>query len=299
MMIRQIAICWLLLCTLTASAGTYRPEQIPNVQRADARRYVSDPDGILSSATVSRIDSICASLRGEGIAEAAVVTVEDIEGGDVFDFAIELFRQWGVGRAGADNGLGILLVRGRREIRFVTGGGLEGVLTDALCKRIQMQYMLPRFREGDYDGGMLTGMQAVATLLEEGGLDFGPEEEELPVWAILAIVIGVLILPLGILLLVLYAGKRCPQCRRMTLQQQSQRLVKLTENYRITEHTYVCSHCGAVVRRKRQSLRDDGFNGGAGGTIIGGGFGRGAGGGSFGGGFGGGSFGGGGAGSKW
>lgn len=74
----------------------------------------------------------------------------------------------------------------------------------------------------------------------------------------------------------------------------------MTPNYRLVEYTYVCSNCGAVVKRQAKNLRDDNFGGGAGGgTIIGGrGFG-GFGGGSRGGGFGGGSFGGGGAGSRW
>lgn len=147
---RNIAIlCLLLACTLPALAGTYRADEIPNVQRMDRRRYVSDPDGILSPAAVAHIDSVCASLRERGLAQVAVVAVDDIAGGDTFSFAVDLFRSWGVGSARSNNGLGILLVKDLREIRFVTGGGLEGILPDALCKRIQLNYMLPAFREGN------------------------------------------------------------------------------------------------------------------------------------------------------
>ena len=60
-----------------------------------------------------------------------------------------------------------------REIRFVTGGGLEGILPDALCKRIQLNYMLPAFREGDYSAGMVAGVGAAATILEGGEVDLG------------------------------------------------------------------------------------------------------------------------------
>ena len=134
---RNIAIlCLLLACALPALAGTYRADEIPNVQRMDRRRYVSDPDGILSPAAVAHIDSVCASLRERGLAQVAVVAVDDIAGGDTFSFAVDLFRSWGVGSAKSNNGLGILLVKDLREIRFVTGGGLEGILPDALCKRI-------------------------------------------------------------------------------------------------------------------------------------------------------------------
>lgn len=299
---RKIAILSLLLaCALPALAGTYRADEIPNVQRMDRRRYVSDPDGILSAGAVARIDSVCASLRERGLAQVAVVAVDDIAGGDTFSFAVELFRDWGVGSAKSNNGLGILLVKDLREIRFVTGGGLEGILPDALCKRIQLNYMLPAFREGDYSAGMVAGVEAAATILEGGEVDLsGDGGDELPAWMIFVIVVGFIVGPLGLVLVVYYARRRCPQCHKFTLRQDSRQVLSVTQNYRLVEYTYVCSNCGAVVRRRAKDLRDDNFGGGAGGgTIVGGGFGRGMGGGFGGGGFGGGSFGGGGAGSKW
>ena len=175
---RNIAIlCLLLACALPALAGTYRADEIPNVQRMDRRRYVSDPDGILSPAAVAHIDSVCASLRERGLAQVAVVAVDDIAGGDTFSFAVDLFRSWGVGSAKSNNGLGILLVKDLREICFVTGGGLEGILPDALCKRIQLNYMLPAFREGDYSAGMVAGVGAAATILEGGEVDLGGDAD--------------------------------------------------------------------------------------------------------------------------
>lgn len=300
---RFIILCLLFVPCLAAQARTYRAEEIPNVQRADRTRYVSNPDGILSAAAVARIDSICGTLRDRAIAQVAVVAVDEIAGGEVFDFAIDLFTQWGVGRAENDNGLGILLVKDRREIRFVTGGGLEGVLPDAIVKRIQLKYMLPAFREGDYSRGMVAGVEAAAQLLEGSELDLGgtdAADEELPSWAIFLIVVGFVVVPMGVIMLGYYARKRCPKCHKLTLQQQSNRILQVTPNYRLVEYTYVCSNCGAVVRRQSKNLRDDNLGGG--GTIIGGGlggFGGGSRGGGFGGGFGGGSFGGGGAGSRW
>ena len=294
-------LCLLLACALPALAGTYRPEQIPNVQRMDRQRYVSDPDGILSAEAVARIDSVCASLRERGLAQVAVVAVDDIAGGDTFSFAVELFRGWGVGSAKSNNGLGILLVKELREIRFVTGGGLEGILPDALCKRIQTTYMLPAFRAGNYSAGMVAGIEAAATILEGGEVDLSGDSggDDLPAWMIFLIVFGFIVGPLGLVLVVYFVRHRCPQCHKFTLRQDSQRVLSVTQNYRLVEYTYVCSNCGAVVKRQAKNLRDDNFGGGAGGgTIIGGGFGRSSGGG-FGGGFGGGSFGGGGAGSKW
>lgn len=188
-----LLFCLLFVPCLAAQAETYRVEDIPNVQRADRTRYVSNPDGILSDEAVAHIDRLCAALRERAVAQVAVVAVDDIAGGDVFDFAIDLFSAWGVGQARNDNGLGILLVKDRREIRFVTGGGLEGVLPDAICKRIQLKYMLPAFRQGDYSLGMVQGVEAVSQLLEGSELDLGGTDtagDELPAWAVFLIVTG-------------------------------------------------------------------------------------------------------------
>ncbi len=182
--------CFGMLFPLLGSAARpYGVEEIPNVQVGNRYRFTSNPDGVLSPSAVAEIDSLCYSLRHRALAQVAVVAVEDIRGDDLFSFAHTLFSQWGVGRADSDNGLGILLVVDRREVRFVTGPGLEGVLPDALCKRIQMRYMLPYFREGDYSAGMVAGLRAVASVLEGSELDSGGNDDfraadDLPVWAV-------------------------------------------------------------------------------------------------------------------
>lgn len=299
---RLTLLCLLLLSGIAASAKAYRTEEIPNVQLTDRNRYVSNPDGILSAEAVSHIDSVCRALRAEGVAQVAVVAVDEIASDDTFSFAVDLFRQWGVGNARNDNGLGILLVRRMREIRFVTGGGLEGTLPDALCKRIQTAYMLPAFREGDYDRGMTQGVDAAAALLQGG--EAVPDNLYADDEPSLGVILTVMLLVWGGLIAILmaahYRQKRCPRCGKYTLRRQSQQVVELTRSSRTTEYTYICTNCGQTVKRRERRTRDDHMHTG-GGTIIGGwgGFG-GSGGGSFGGGgFGGGSFGGGGAGSKW
>ena len=297
-------LCLLLLaCALPALAGTYRANEIPNVQRMDRRRYVSDPDGILSPAAVAHIDSVCASLRERGLAQVAVVAVDDIAGGDTFSFAVDLFRSWGVGSAKSNNGLGILLVKDLREIRFVTGGGLEGILPDALCKRIQTNYMLPAFREGDYDRGMVRGVEAVAAVLAGSELETGvpdavPQEDDTPWWVIALIVGGCVAVPLVAVVRML----RCPRCKRwFALRSQGERIVLRAEGWRMVEQTLVCRRCGETIRRRRREADGSDIGGRGGGMWIGGRglFGGGFGGGHAGGGFGGGGFGGGGAGSKW
>lgn len=289
--------CFGMLFPLLGSAARpYGVEEIPNVQVGNRYRFTSNPDGVLSPSAVAEIDSLCYSLRHRALAQVAVVAVEDIRGDDLFSFAHTLFSQWGVGRADSDNGLGILLVVDRREVRFVTGPGLEGVLPDALCKRIQMRYMLPYFREGDYSAGMVAGLRAVASVLEGSELDLGGNDDfratdDLPAWAVFLIVFLVVFVPLGVMLVGFYRSRRCPRCRAFALVLQSRNLVGQTDHYNLFEDTYRCGKCGFVVKRQSRSARSDNNNHRRGGGMWIGGFGGGHGsGGGFGGGFGGGSF---------
>ena len=233
-MIRNLLLLVCLCAWLPAAAHPYTVEQIENVQSADRTRFTSNPDGILSQAAVARIDSICYGLRQRGAAQVAVVAVDAIAGGDPFTFAYELFSKWGVGRREDSNGVGILLVREQREIRFVTGRGVEGVLPDALCKRIQTNYMLPAFREGDYDRGMVRGVEAVAAVLAGSELETGvpdavPQEDDTPWWVIALIVGGCVAVPLVAVVRML----RCPRCKRwFALRSQGERIVLRAEGWR-------------------------------------------------------------------
>ena len=287
-----------------ADARPYSVEEIPNVQLSNRYKFTSNPDGILSQAAVARIDSICYDLRHRGIAQTAVVAVAEIDSDDVFEFAYELFSSWGVGSK-SNSGIGILLVEEAREIRFVTGYGVEGVLPDAICKRIQMQYMLPYFRNGDYSSGMVAGVEAIRSVLNGSELDAGGNDdyiasEDEPVFGIIAFFSLLMIGGMVILYLAIRASQRCPNCKEIALQKDSARVISRNFGATTYEDTYICAKCGTVVKRKRQDYDSSHNNRGGGGPIImgGGGFGRGSGG-SFGGGWGGGSFGGGGAGSRW
>ena len=303
---RLILILSFALCTTIVFAKRYSIDDVPNVQLSSRYSFTSNPDNILSNEAVARIDSICYDLRHRGIAQAAVVAIDDIKGDDVFEFAYELFSSWGVGND-SDNGIGILLVEQEREIRFITGYGVEGTLPDAICKRIQTQYMLPHFRRGNYSEGMVAGMEALRNVLNGSELDAGgnddyAEEDTEVIWVFL-IFASMMFVFIVIILLVHRASLKCPTCKQIALQKDSSRIVSRSAGVVVYEDTYVCSKCGTSIKRTRRAGDSSSPGGGhrGGGTIIGGGGfgGNFRGGGSFGGGWGGGSFGGGGAGSKW
>lgn len=160
----------LLLIFISVSSflfGTeYTVSTIPNPKTQDANAYVSNPDGILSQETVSRINVLLDSLEAQNGSEVAVVAVSSIGYEDIKSFATTLFKTWGIGKSQNNNGLLVLFVLDQRKVTFETGYGLEGVLPDAICKRIQTQAMIPEFKNEDYDAGMLAGVQRIVSTVK-------------------------------------------------------------------------------------------------------------------------------------
>lgn len=299
-----VILCLIASLATPAQAKGYRVRDVENVQLKDKSRFVTNPDGILSPTAQATLDSLCYSLRHRGIAQVAIVAIDDIEPNDTFSFAMELFESWGVGNKSSDNGLGILLVRDLHEIRFVTGYGLESELTDAMCVRIQRAYMLPHFRADDYSTGMVEGMHAIDQLLTGGELDKGltdDYQEEANLFFILFVVGCLILLPLLLVIVSERKMSKCPTCGRQGLKVVERRVIEDTHFRRLIVERLACPYCGSEHTRTKEENKP---RGGGGPIIFGGmgglGGGRGFGGGGFGGGgFGGGSFGGGGGGSRW
>ena len=125
-----------LFAALTVTGRVYRVDEIPNVHLADRTRFVSNPDGIVSAAAQTRIDSTLSRLRHTTSAEMVAVVVDDIEGGDIDSYANELFNLWGLGKKDNNNGVLLLVARDLRKAVIRTGPGVEGALTDAACGRM-------------------------------------------------------------------------------------------------------------------------------------------------------------------
>lgn len=280
-----------------AMAKNYTPKTVPNVQVADARHFVSNPDEILSTEAVYQIDTALLRLKEARIAEVAVVAVESIGFAEPREFATELFRHWGIGEKGRDNGLLVLLVLGQGAIEIETGYGMEGTLPDALCKRIIERVMIPHFKAGDFDKGMTEGVGAIATILSTSEVpeDLAVQDNDMDSVG-LAIFVGTALLFIVLIVLLLYLYGRCPKCKKGTLVRTSDRLeVEKNAFQTVYKVAFKCNKCGHVVWRNE--VDDHTHRGSGGGPIImGGGFGRG---GFGGGGFGGGFSGGGGAGGRF
>ena len=297
-------LCWAcLLCTISLSAKEYTVKEIPMVHLQNKTRYVSNPDHILSDYAVAVMDTTLYALEQQTGIQTLVVAVEQITGGDCFEFAYELGRTNGVGQKGKDNGLVVLLVTGERCIQFATGYGLEGVLPDALCKRIQNRYMLPAFKEDKWDEGMMTGIRAIRQVLaDEEGTPTPIEENSDNALLLIALAFCFIGVPI-LMWFTIRQRRKCPKCHHYKLRQVSSRTVSRIGTVRTVETVYRCIHCGYIhrVTERKDDGNDIGHRGGGGGPFIGGPFfgGSGGHGGFSGGSFGGGDFGGGGAGSKF
>ncbi len=128
---------------------------------------VNDFAGLLNSSQRQELEQ---NLRGffdrTGCA-IVVATFESLDGVPIEDFAVGLFEKWKIGQKGQDNGLLILVAKEERKIRFEVGYGLEPVLPDGRAGEIIRTQMTPRFREGDYPGGISAGVAEAERILEK------------------------------------------------------------------------------------------------------------------------------------
>ena len=146
--------------------NTYTVETVPD-PKATGNGYVSDPDDVISATFESQLNNLISGLEDSTTAQVAVVVLNSIGDRNPKDFATALFREWGIGQAGKDNGLLILTVMDQRRTEFETGYGLEGVLPDAICYRIGMQELVPYFKNEQYGEGLVAAMTAFKDRLED------------------------------------------------------------------------------------------------------------------------------------
>ncbi|HKQ57822.1 MAG TPA: TPM domain-containing protein [Candidatus Eisenbacteria bacterium] len=247
--------------------------------------FVNDRADKLSDTDRAKLEAFLDQLKQKTGAEFAVLIVPTTAPITPSEYKVQVFNRWGLGKKGEDNGILMLVAIEERQVRFETGYGLEGVLPDGLQSRIFRNEMAPRFRDGDWAGGVTAGVLACATrIAAEKGVTLEWDGRELrytsrrPQGFITTRMIALGFILAFVLLMVILNSK--------------------------------ISGPGPPARRRRGG----GWYVGPGGGFFGGGFGGGWGGGSFGGGgfggggggggggfggFGGGSSGGGGGGGSW
>jgi uncharacterized protein len=131
------------------------------------RAYVTDDAGILSAREELSLDRYLGKIERELGSQFALVTIATAQPRTIEEVAVELFADWGIGGAKADEGLLLLVAVTDRKVRFEVGYGLEGVLPDGRVGGIIRERITPDFRRGDYAAGLEAGLVEAARFVAE------------------------------------------------------------------------------------------------------------------------------------
>jgi uncharacterized protein len=135
--------------------------QLPEIPKT----YVSDFAHLLTPRQSDQLENQLSEIEKTGSNQVLVVTVPDLQGLPIEDYAIRLAEKWKPGQKNRDNGVIFLIAPNDRAVRIEVGYGLEGVLTDALSKNIIETRVTPAFRRGDFFSGIQTGVQSIAEVI--------------------------------------------------------------------------------------------------------------------------------------
>src|SRR5215468_263638 len=127
--------------------------------------HVVDEANILSAQQRDALESKLAELETKSGIQLVVATVGPLQGQEIEPYANELFRTWKLGEKAKNNGVLLLIAPNQHRVRIEVGYGLEGTLTDALSKIIIANAIAPRFKIGDFDGGVSRGVDDIITVL--------------------------------------------------------------------------------------------------------------------------------------
>jgi len=127
--------------------------------------YVNDYANVLSIETKTKFTALSAEIENKTTSQLALLTIDTTSPLDIETYAVKLFEKWGIGQKGKNNGVLILVAVKDRQVRIEVGYGLEGAIPDALAKNIIEKSMVPFFKNGDYNAGVLQGAAVISKLI--------------------------------------------------------------------------------------------------------------------------------------
>ena len=186
-----VSVVVAVLSVFTASAG------VP--ARPVPQRLVNDLASVLSTEQRNELERVLVAFDDSTSNQIAVLFVNDLSGMDISSYAIETGREWGVGRAGYDNG-GLIVVKPksgneRGEAFIAVGYGLEGAIPDAAAHRIVDNVMIPHFRENDYYTGVCEAVSMLMKLASgEISVKDMDEDDSGGSWGVIVVLVIIFIL---------------------------------------------------------------------------------------------------------
>lgn len=265
------------------------------------RGHVNDDAALLSPAKSVELEKELTDFERQESTQIVVLTIPTLAGENLEEFSIKVAEAWKIGQKGLDNGAILLIAKQERKIRIEVGRGLEGKLTDLVSGRIIRGSISPKFKQGDFEGGIAAGVSAIMAAVREE-FPVAPDDGErtskgappLPTLLLFLMVVCVFLGAISRILGGLAGAAGLPMIALLSFPNLALLILALLGILGFVAGLFLTSLFGARGRGRGSTP----------GPFFGGGFGGGSGGGTFGGGGGGfsgggGSFGGGGASGDW
>ncbi|MFZ2404071.1 MAG: TPM domain-containing protein [Methylobacter sp.] len=138
---------------------------------------VTDLTATLNAEQVTTLENKLAAFEAKKGSQIAVLIVPTTQPKDIAEFGIEVADLWQIGRKGVDDGVILIVAKDDRKLRLEVGYGLEGVIPDAVAKRVIAETITPHFKEGDYAGGIDAGVAQLMSLIEGEALPAASESQ--------------------------------------------------------------------------------------------------------------------------
>jgi uncharacterized protein len=277
---------------------------------------VTDLTATLAASDRASLDATLAALEERKGAQVAILLVATTAPETIEQYASRVYDAWKLGRKGVDDGVLVVVAKDDHAVRIEIAYGLEGAIPDAAAKRIAHDYMSPKFRAGDFAGGLSAGVEMLRRLIDEEPLPAPAqgvrrnapvtiEMDKEPWWSPVQLVVGIMFGSVLCALLLLLVMVRAiynvllahfpANARKYVFGAIGALPIAILLRHPMGALGAFAAGCalGALTNLSRPPTRRD-FGGGSGGGWSGGSSGGGSGGGSSGGGGGGGGFSGGG-----
>jgi len=137
-----------------------------NVAVAPLTSRVTDQTGTLTAEQVGSLEQTLAAFEARKGSQIAVLVVPTTQPETIEQYSIRVVDQWRLGRKKVDDGALLIIAKNDRTMRIEVGYGLEGVLTDVVCARIIREIITPRFRDGDFYGGISDGINRMIGVVD-------------------------------------------------------------------------------------------------------------------------------------
>ena len=157
-MLRALALCLLLVA---APAWAQSLAAIPALDSP-----VVDTTGTLDATQKQQLEQQALALQQRKGSQLQVLIVPSTQPEDIFDYTQRVFDQWKLGRQGVDDAVILVVAKDDRRVRIHTGYGLEGAIPDAVANRVIQEYLVPKFRAGDYAGGVTDATAVLVKLID-------------------------------------------------------------------------------------------------------------------------------------